>query len=1210
MSFEIELAVVRESLKNAGKEALKDVEVLVLCGCLEGKKYQDIAENAGYSDNHVRSVGSKLWKNLSEAFARPVSRSNIESAIREEEQRIYGEKEPVSASLAQIPKPKSTTYNLDWGDAIELPIFYGREAEIEQLSDWIKRDGCRLIGILGMGGMGKTTFAIKLAENVQSNFELLMWRSLRNAPRPEIVITEILQFVSRQPELGTGWSLKAKIAEIIQYFKKYKCLLIIDNLEAVLQERERSGRYLEGYEAYGELLQSIGTASHQSCSIFTSREQPANIVVQESEISPIRLFRLRGLNVEPVRQLFGSKGRFTASDNDWEYIVNHYGGNPLALKILASVLRDLNGGNISKAIPFLKNSFIFDDILDVLKRQFDRLSEKELIVMYWLAILGEPVELHQISDNVIYQTYATDLANPLLSLRRRSLIEQASLSINQESTATYFQQPAIAEYALKELVEKVTEEIISGNVNLLVSHSLMQAQAKEYIRETQARFILQPLSEKLLSYFKSSKSLTQHIKRLLAKLRRDRDRTSGYAPGNLLNLLNYLNIDLTGYNFSELSVWQAYLAGATLRRVNFSNADLSKSIFSETLDGVWSVAFSPDGDRIATGDINCDVRIWDVKAAKQEQILKGHSGWVTGVSFSPVGKIVASCGGDKTIKLWDLNTSQCFRTLEGHRGWVGAIDFSSDGKTIVSCGVDCAVRIWDVDSGNCLRILEGHTDWVRAVAYSPDGKTIASGSNDCTIKIWDAETGECLATLEEHTEQVRALTFTPNGSALISGSNDRIIKVWDLNSYQCIHSFSGHTGHIRSLSCDRSGKLVASGSEDLTVRIWDLELKTCWKVFAGQQSPVWSVAFSPKEPILASGTLDRKLRLWDVEAGKCIKVWQGQKNSFWSISYSADSKMLAAGCADGSVKIWDLTAKRCIKSLTGHGHWVWCVAFSPLRGNRLQSKLIASSSFDRTVRIWNFQTGQCLQCLQGHTTYVYAVSFSHDARYVASGSADGILKVWDATSGQCLRTWESSNGAIWCVAFSLDDRLVLAGYDNGTIGLWEIETNEPYQTWQEHSTRVRCLSVAGTESGSSWLVASASDDRTAKVWDACGGNSRRTLKVNTDQVLSVSFSPDCQRLVTGSDCPPVAQVWDLATGNCLQTLEGHESWVYAVRFAPNGKAIATGSQDGTVKLWHPETGELLHNLESIKPYDKMNITGAKGLSAAQRSNSIELGAVE
>jgi WD40 repeat protein len=1208
MTIDEALAILEVVLED---KSLTDIQEKVFRGCWEERSYPQIAENTAYSEEYIRFVGFELWKTLSKRFGEKVTKKNIHSVLRKQQQKILVDRGNEAQLKTNLPTenltPKTTNYFQDWGEATDSQIFYGRQAEIERLTNWIASDRCRLIGLLGMGGIGKTSLSVKLAENLQTNFEFIIWRSLRNAPSPDEIITQILQFVSRQQELNFSLNLDSKIAKLMDYLKQAKCLLIIDNLETVLQGQDRSGQYLEGYQGYAQLLRVVGEVSHQSCLVFTSREQPIGMVVQEELISPVRLFRLTGIDIESAKSIFAVKGEFSASETDWNTLVNHYGGNPLALRISAALIQDIAGGNISNTIAFVdRNAFIFDDILDILERQFSRLSDAEKSVMYWLAIYGEPIEFNQLLSDAIYQTERADLFQALVSLQRRSLIEK--------TTFTYFQQPVISEYVLKKLIEKVTQEIITGEIDLLLSHSLMQAQAKEYIRDAQKRFILQPLGEKLLAQLRSTKALSKQIKQILTRIRRDRPQVSGYAPGNLLNLLNHLKIDLSGYNFSELNVWQAYLADTQLHEVNFASADLSRSIFSETLDGVWSVAFSPDGQRIATGDINCDVRIWQVKDVKQEYVLKGHGGWVTGVCFSPDSQIIASSSGDKTIKLWDLRNSKCFKTLVGHQGWVAGVDFSFDGKTLVSCGVDSTVRVWDVASGTCIHILEGHTDWVRAVAFSFDGQIIASGSNDCSIKIWNAQTGACLATLREHTEQVRSLAFSPISRLLVSGSNDRSIKVWELGQSQSIYTFWGHTSHVRSLSFDATGKLVASGGEDRTIRLWDLDLKKCWKVFPGQESQVWSVAFSPVDRTLASGALDRKLKLWEIETGKCIKTWQGQMNSFWSIAYSPDSKMLAAGCADGTVKVWDLASNKCIKSLSGHGHWVWCVAFSSAQGNRPQNRLIASSSFDHTVRIWNSHTGQCLQSLQGHTTYVHAVSFSRVGtgigQYVASGSADGTVKLWDVASGQCRRTWESLNGTAWCINFSPDNHLVLVGYDNGTIALWDINTRECYQTWQEHATRVRSLSVSATEVGGSWLVASASDDRTVKIWDLYKGMCLQTLDIDTDQVLSVSLSPDGQKLVTGSDRPPVAKIWDLTTGNCSTVLEGHESWVYSVCYAPSGQAIATGSQDGTIRLWHPETGECLQNLETIKPYAGMNIYQAKGLTAGQRTNLIELGAIE
>ena len=237
-------------------------------------------------------------------------------------------------------------------------------------------------------------------------------------------------------------------------------------------------------------------------------------------------------------------------------------------------------------------------------------------------------------------------------------------------------------------------------------------------------------------------------------MRKEFPQEPGYAAGNILNLLRQLKTDLTGYDFSDLTVWQAYLQGVNLHDVNFARADLSKSAFTETFGSIMSVVFSPDGKLLATGGDAAEVRLWQVADGKPLLTYRGHTHWVLSIAFSPDGQTLASSSNDQTVKLWDVNTGQCLRTLHGHTNWVWSVAFSPDGRTLASASFDRTIRLWDVSSGQPLRTLEGHTNSVRSIAFSLSDVTgempvlLASSSDDQTVRLWDIRTGECLRTLQ------------------------------------------------------------------------------------------------------------------------------------------------------------------------------------------------------------------------------------------------------------------------------------------------------------------------------------------------------------------------------------------------------------------------------------------------------------------------------
>ena len=197
---------------------------------------------------------------------------------------------------------------------------------------------------------------------MQDGFEWVIWRSLRNAPPIEDLLVDLIQGLSQQQEIQLPERLDGKIRRLIQYLRTYRCLLLLDNAESVLQSGDRTGRYQPGYEGYGQLLRCVGESAHSSCIILTSREQPKGLSALEGETLPVRCFHLTGLTPVQGQEIFQAKGQFIGSSEDWRALTERYAGNPLALKIVASAIRDLVEGRLADFLVFLQHGpFIFDD---------------------------------------------------------------------------------------------------------------------------------------------------------------------------------------------------------------------------------------------------------------------------------------------------------------------------------------------------------------------------------------------------------------------------------------------------------------------------------------------------------------------------------------------------------------------------------------------------------------------------------------------------------------------------------------------------------------------------------------------------------------------------------------------------------------------------------------------------------------------------------
>ncbi|KAK3360107.1 HET-R [Lasiosphaeria hispida] len=488
------------------------------------------------------------------------------------------------------------------------------------------------------------------------------------------------------------------------------------------------------------------------------------------------------------------------------------------------------------------------------------------------------------------------------------------------------------------------------------------------------------------------------------------------------------------------------------------------------------------------------------------QTLEGHRGWVQSVAFSPDGQRLASGSRDETIKIWDPASGQCLQTLQGHRGSVRSVAFSPDGQRLASGSDDETIKIWDPASGQCLQTLQGHRDSVQSVAFSPDGQRLASGSGDETIKIWDPASGQCLQTLQGHRDWVRSVAFSPDGQRLASGSDDKTIKIWDPASGQCLQTLQGHRGWVWSVAFSPDGQRLASGSRDKTIKIWDPASGQCLQTLQGHRGSVQSVAFSPDGQRLASGSGDETIKIWDPASGQCLQTLQGHRDSVQSVAFSPDGQRLASGSGDETIKIWDPASGQCLQTLQGHRDSVQSVAFSP-DGQRL-----ASGSGDETIKIWDPASGQCLQTLQGHRDWVRSVAFSPDGQRLASGSDDKTIKIWDPASGQCLQTLQGHRGWVRSVAFSPDGQRLASGSDDETIKIWDPASGQCLQTLQGHRGWVQ--SVAFSPDGQ--RLASGSGDETIKIWDPASGQCLQTLQGHRGSVQSVAFSPDGQRLASGS----------------------------------------------------------------------------------------------
>ncbi|MBD3887155.1 AAA family ATPase [Phormidium tenue FACHB-886] len=1123
-------------------------------------------------------------------------------------QQILNEDKQSLPVAAVAPVATPTLPYQDWGEANDASMFYGRESELQALERWIVKDRCRLILLLGMGGIGKTALAVKLAQRIseaaeQTRFEFIIWRSLRNAPPLKTLLIDLVSFLSQQQET------EAEIGRLVHWMRARRCLVILDNAETLFQAGSCVGQYRVGYEAYGDLLRVVAETPHQSCLLLTSREKPAEVAAQEG-VEAVRTFELGG-SAEAAKALLTVK-KLVGSKAHQQQLVEQYGCNPLALMIVASSIQAVFDGNIEQFLQ--QDTILFSEVRRLLEQQFERLSQLEQAIMYWLAINREWTTIAELEADISPTVTRTSLLEALQSLRWRSLIEKR--------TGSYTQQPVVMEYVTDCLTERISTELVIKQFVLFNRFALVKTTVKDYIRESQVHLIIEPIADQLRTTFNRSIVFGQWLREILNLLQSSPTLFSGYSGGNLLNLCNHLQIDLTDHNFSSLIIRHAYLLDTTLHRVNFTGTSFAQSAFIQTFGDIFSVAFSPDSQLVAIGESSGEIRLWKVADGQLIWTSKGHTDWVMSVEFSPDGSTLVSGSADHTVQLRDVSTGSILQTLQGHTHLVLSAKFSPDGTTIASSSADHTIKLWDVRTGQVLQTLQEHTNWVWSVAWHPDGLTLASGSDDCTAKLWDIHTGKVLQTLQGHTNLLRAVIWSPDGSILASASFDHTIKLWDvscsailrasklsraLHAGKILNTLRGHNSWVRALAWSPDGKTLASGSGDCTVKLWDIHSGQILRTLQEHTHSSHAVAWSPDGAILASGGLDRAVKLWDAHTGKLLRTLQGYFDAVYSIAWSSDGSRIASGSANYTMSLWDIDTERCLRTFKGHVHSVRSVAWSP------NSTMIASGSGDHTVKLWNAETGKLLQTLRGHTNWLYSVAWSPDGTLLASGGADGTIRLWHPFTGQNLQTLQGHTSWVSAVDWSPDGTAIASSSSDQIIKLWEVCTGQLIQTLQGHTQPVK--TVAWSLDGS--MIASGSDDGTIRLWDCCTGAVLQTLRGHLQPVRSVAWNRDSSILASGSDDCTI-RLWNIRTGQLVQTLQGHTAQVTSIAYAPierwqndsKPQLLASSSADETIKLWDLQTGACLKTLRSDRPYEGMNITGVTGLTEAQKATLETLGAID
>lgn len=1100
----------------------------------------------------------------------------------------------------------------------EIPFtgaFVGRTAERAILHQWLVHDHCQLGMVLGLGGVGKTSLVAHAAGRAAAHFDRVLWRSLLNAPPPDRLLAGLIQTLAAQPQAHLPTDPDEQLALLFGYLRQQRVLLVLDNLESLLDPTQ-AGRFRPGYEVYDQLLWRAATGDHNSTLLLTSRERPGALARIAADTPRVQSLRLDGLDDEAGLELLAARG-VAGSALARSALVARYSGNPLALKLVADTVLEIFGGDVESFLA--EETPIFDDVRTILAQQFDRLSELEQTILFWLAVEREAVDAQTLRHNLTPPPgYA--FLDALRSLQNRSLIERQRNGLGLQNV--------VMEYLTERLVEAVCAEIRAGQPDLLHRHALLKAQADDEIRQSQVRLILAPTVERLQGALGRS-AVAAALSALLRKLHQNARHRPSYAGGNLLNLLLHLGVDVTGYDFSHLSVWQADLRGASLAAVDLTGADLAGAAFTEDFGRIFTVTIHPRGDLLAAGGAQGDVRVWRFPGGQSAELLTGHTNAVMSVAWHPQGTLLASGSLDRRIRIWDWQTGRCLQVLSGHSGGVFAIAFRPDGSLLVSSGQDGTVRLWEVETGQQRQIIPSQIGVIHALAFHPEGNLLALGGLDCQIYLWDlaalsqassdagaSDSLRLRRILRGHDRPILSLAFSPDGAFLASGSGDTTIRLWNLAEDQPQAILRGHDHAVRSLLFRPDGTQLISGSADRTIRIWHVPDGQTVEVLRGHDHAIRAIAAHPDGSLLASGGLDDTIRLWDLRRRpheRATRMIRGHVTVIRSLAFSPAGEWMVTGDGKGWVRIWPLTTADAVagrpRTLPGRGMQVNCVAVSP------DGTWLASADDDTLVRIWTLPDFQPVAVLRGHNGAVHTVQISAQGDCMATAGYKGDIFVWDLhapAQARLLTRLSGHSQEIHALNFTPDGRHLISGASDSTIRLWDLSSGQAVQCIEAEDGHCKTLAFDRAHA----RVAAAGRAGIIRLYQLTPQPSLEPIhlfKAHATPIAQIAFSPDGRYLASGGRSGTV-RLWDVARDAQILRLHGHTQPVRTVAFHPQGGLLATGSEDETVRLWtiagNPLVGRAAQVVHVPGPYAGMNIAGVTGISEAQRASLLALGAVD
>jgi WD40 repeat protein len=811
--------------------------------------------------------------------------------------------------------------------------------------------------------------------------------------------------------------------------------------------------------------------------------------------------------------------------------------------------------------------------------------------------MREPSSLDELLSVMVTPVSRVDLLEAILSLHRRSLIEQGQLK------GSFTLQSVVLEYGSSRLIAMLRAEIETGTLVRLLEHGLVLAHAREYVRQTQERLVAAPILTLLQNTYLDQTEMEGHLLTLLAQFRSQPRNSQGYGPANLVTLLRLLRGDLRGLDLSHLMLRGVYLQRVQMQDADLQDASIHDGVFSESFETLSSLSISGTGEYWATGSWGGEIRIYKAGGRVLHRLWRTAA--ITRIALSPNGRLLAGGSANGEINVWEV-ASGALMWSSGPGMSLGhstQLVFSPDGR-ILATASNTGLRLWNAGEGTLLATLP-HSQPVASIAWRSDGAILANGDTAGTIRYWtihrDAP-ADLLMTVQGHDKVITGVAFSPLGDRLVSGSWDGTVKMWNTTNGNQQETLARHQDWVERVAWSGDGRLIAYSVRNEASWLWDVEENRHRAALRGHSTFVRGLLFTPDNRHLVSAGEDGTMRVWDSATGACIHIMYGYAARVHDMSWSPDGSHLVSVESNPDLTMYPLNNAMPITTLRGHTDLPYGVRWSP------DGLFIASNSVGNAIRLWDGKTGKALESL----TYpddpgnsFSGLAWSPDGGCLATGTAQHGIQLFEMTT-RSARPLENGQTFIsgYAMSWSPNGAMLAASCEDDTIGVWNTNSGEPLLrvpgerwciAWSSDNTRLA-------------LFESRSEDSELLLWDI-ERRERMPLALHPGVIVEIAWMENDKFLITAGGDGRL-RWWEVDTGNCVLQIQAHPGKINTMKLSPDETMLASSGDDGGIMIHDTHSGDLLKTLRRDRPYERLDITGVKGLTEAQIATLRALGAIE